>query len=164
MPSKPRLILRWTTSWKLIKCWVRMRRYSELKRVRNEQPDLTRRCVSQVALVYLLYEQSRIALQYIMQILRHANFDVLTEWAKFQKKDGGANHWKPKLVEALCIIQNYKLLKNLGMYDVQLITHFLCFLRFQFLEKSLLTGISNVISRFFQIKLRACLWCTIFHA
>lgn len=63
-----------------------------------------------------------------MQILRHANVDVLTEWAKFQKDGESNNQWKLKLVEALCIIQNYKLLQKLGLYSaIQLIVHFLCY-------------------------------------
>ncbi|KAL1513890.1 hypothetical protein ABEB36_003230 [Hypothenemus hampei] len=66
-----------------------------------------------VALIYLLYEDSKVALDAIEQCLTESEMNnFLYNWAYDEEKRHA--NWQRKLVEALCIIQNYLILK---LYD-----------------------------------------------
>ncbi|CAG9768940.1 unnamed protein product [Ceutorhynchus assimilis] len=67
-----------------------------------------------VSLLYLLYDNNESALQAIEEMLspRQIGFNSLAKWVEREGiKD---QKWPKKLEEALCIIQNYQVLKNFG--------------------------------------------------
>lgn len=67
-----------------------------------------------ISLVFLLYD-SKLALQNIMTLIaagpKYFQKDKISVWARSQQQN-----WQAMLIEALAIIQNYKILKKLG-YD-----------------------------------------------
>nr|CAI5861937.1 unnamed protein product [Callosobruchus analis] len=75
-----------------------------------------------ISLVYLLFDQPLYALQEIALWRKEKERQVLYEWASVIS--GKGNVWKNQLLEALCIIKNYHILKGLG-YDKDHLVHFL---------------------------------------
>ncbi|KAF2881650.1 hypothetical protein ILUMI_24507 [Ignelater luminosus] len=65
-----------------------------------------------ISLIYLLYDDAEVALQYMLQLQNDVQLQILTEWALTSK-----DKWNVKLLEALCIIQNYYILCNMLGYD-----------------------------------------------
>lgn len=62
-----------------------------------------------MSLIFLLYENVDVALQYILQIESGVSKLVLVEWAA-----QGNPYWPNKFIEAVSIIQNFRVLKKLG--------------------------------------------------
>lgn len=65
-----------------------------------------------ISLVYLLYENPVDALEELYRVQKHESKYPITDWAVHENKFN--NFWKRKLVEALAIIQDYRILKVLG--------------------------------------------------
>ncbi|XP_030751141.1 caspase-8 [Sitophilus oryzae] len=65
-----------------------------------------------VALTYLLYDRAEIALQTLIPFLCHTKDNVLTEWVNSESRNNPK--WQSKFIEAMCIIQNYQILKEFG--------------------------------------------------
>lgn len=66
-----------------------------------------------VSLVYLLYDSTELALQDLeILVTTGKKSNLLYKWAK--SEEYRECEWKEKLIEALSIIQNYKILKNAG--------------------------------------------------
>lgn len=74
-----------------------------------------------MSLVFLLCDNVDVALQHLIveeghetqNILRNGNktsLKIISNWARSKHND----IWQNKLLEALCIIQNYAILKELG--------------------------------------------------
>ncbi|XP_060532956.1 caspase-8 [Cylas formicarius] len=69
-----------------------------------------------VSLVFLLYEgdMRQLALQELqIMVLSGGSRDLLYNWAR-HRDSAGDGKWQLKIVEALCIVQNYKVLRELG--------------------------------------------------
>nr|CAH7749648.1 unnamed protein product [Callosobruchus chinensis] len=79
-------------------------------------------CMYAISLVYLLFDQPQYALQEIALWRIEKDRQVLHEWASLLSGKGYI--WKNQLLEALCIIRNYQILKALG-YDKDQLIHFL---------------------------------------
>lgn len=67
----------------------------------------------QVSLIFLLFDNVDVALQYILQIQSGVAKRPLTEWSSHALACND-KFWPNKLIEAVAIIQNYKVLRNLG--------------------------------------------------
>jgi caspase 8 len=65
-----------------------------------------------VSIVYLLYDDPKTALQELSSLIGGEQIKILYNWAIHQNLSG--NKWQEKFVEAICIIQNYQVLKFLG--------------------------------------------------
>ncbi|RZC35230.1 caspase-8 [Asbolus verrucosus] len=65
-----------------------------------------------VSLIYLLEDNPQIALQNLDELFLRSSQELLYNWAKNQNLV--SHKWQEKLVEALCIIQNYKIIRHLG--------------------------------------------------
>ncbi|KAG5896722.1 hypothetical protein JTB14_014598 [Gonioctena quinquepunctata] len=76
-----------------------------------------------VSLVFLLFEDTRFALQDLYVFLRGSPKKPLHSWAVVQ--EGRKANWQNQFIEALCIIKNYEVLKDLGYKKDAVITHFL---------------------------------------
>ncbi|KAJ8951852.1 hypothetical protein NQ318_019827 [Aromia moschata] len=76
-----------------------------------------------VSLVYLLYEDALFALQELVLLLSGAQKQLLYDWAKNENSLG--RKWQRKLIEALCIIKNYQVLRELGYKKKDVIADFL---------------------------------------
>lgn len=64
-------------------------------------------------MVFLLFDDPRCALQNLQSKLRSSDSaTVLRNWASNEENVG--NDWQQKMQEALCVIQNYRILKKLG--------------------------------------------------
>lgn len=64
--------------------------------------------------MFLLYDERHQALELLKSyLLSKINPKLLSKWADSQIAQGNAN-WHKLLVEALSIVQNYKVLRNLG--------------------------------------------------
>lgn len=94
--------------------------------------------MSQVALVFLLYDNVDVALQHLLIELSHENnyrnllvqdavmvktsLDLISTWSSSKHEDT----WQNKFIEALCIIQNYDILqKELGKVACVRLTNWL---------------------------------------
>ncbi|VEN36104.1 unnamed protein product [Callosobruchus maculatus] len=75
-----------------------------------------------ISLVYLLFDQPLYALQEIALWRIEKDRQVLYEWASLSSGKGYI--WKNQLLEALCILRNYHILKKLG-YDKEHLINFL---------------------------------------
>lgn len=65
-----------------------------------------------VSLVYLLYEEPNYALQELILYLDGAPKNLLYTWANTEERHSHA--WQKKMIEALCVIKNYQVLRTLG--------------------------------------------------
>ncbi|XP_018561308.1 caspase-8 [Anoplophora glabripennis] len=65
-----------------------------------------------VSLVYLLYEEPNLALQELILFLDGAQKNLLYSWANLE--ESRSHPWQKKLIEALCVIKNYQVLRTLG--------------------------------------------------
>lgn len=64
--------------------------------------------------MFLLYDERHQALALLKSYLHSKkNSGLLSKWASSQIEQGNVN-WHKLLVEALTIVQNYKILRNLG--------------------------------------------------
>lgn len=64
--------------------------------------------------MFLLYDERHQALELLKRyLLSKMNPELLSKWADLQIEQGNAN-WHKLFVEALSIVQNYKVLRNLG--------------------------------------------------
>lgn len=79
----------------------------------------------QVSLIFLLFDNVDIALQYILQIQSGVAKQPLAEWSSHALACND-KFWPNKLIEAVAIIQNYKVLKNLGKRTLNTFTTFFC--------------------------------------
>ncbi|KAJ8979555.1 hypothetical protein NQ317_017704 [Molorchus minor] len=76
-----------------------------------------------ISLVYLLYDDVHFALQELTLMLRGAEKQLLSLWVLDQ--ESSHKQWQKKLIEALCIIKNYKILRELGYEKCNLIADLL---------------------------------------
>lgn len=65
-----------------------------------------------IALVFLLYDSEDLALQRIKVAKQSSRIGLISDWARVESTTNA--HWHNKFLEALCIIQNYKLVRKLG--------------------------------------------------
>ncbi|XP_046994211.1 caspase-8 isoform X1 [Schistocerca americana] len=65
-----------------------------------------------IALVFLLYDNEDLALQRIKVAKQSNRIGLISDWARLESSTNP--HWHDKFLEALCIIQNYKLIRKLG--------------------------------------------------
>lgn len=63
-------------------------------------------------MVYLLYEEPNYALQELILYLDGASKNLLHTWASAEERHSHA--WQKKMIEALCVIKNYQVLRILG--------------------------------------------------
>ncbi|KAF5269246.1 hypothetical protein FQR65_LT02547 [Abscondita terminalis] len=78
--------------------------------------------MEKVSLVFLLYEQAELALQYVTQLINGVPLNVIVEWAQVAVK---IRNWHDKLVEALSIIQNFSIIIKLGYNKKEVCDRFL---------------------------------------
>ncbi|XP_044267938.1 caspase-8 [Tribolium madens] len=76
-----------------------------------------------VALVFLLYEDPKSAFDQLTSLLQGSHDKLLFNWAIHE--NATAQKWQEKLVEALCIIQNYQIISSLGFKREDLTARFL---------------------------------------
>nr|XP_015835366.1 PREDICTED: caspase-8 isoform X2 [Tribolium castaneum] len=76
-----------------------------------------------VALVFLIYEDPKSAFVQLTKLLQGSHDKLLYNWAIHENLAG--RKWQEKLVEALCIIQNYQIISSLGFKREDLTARFL---------------------------------------
>lgn len=77
----------------------------------------------QVSLVYLLFKDSSMALCQLTKLLSGSIDNVIYKWASSEYSTN--TQWQQKLIESICIIQNYEVLRNLGFSKQSLTERFL---------------------------------------
>ncbi|KAF7283474.1 hypothetical protein GWI33_000557 [Rhynchophorus ferrugineus] len=74
-----------------------------------------------VSLVYLLFESPNLALRCLQEFFLDSKNPILNNWAMATSE----KNWLEMLLEALSIIQNYQVLKNLGLKKAELISKYM---------------------------------------
>ncbi|KRT79508.1 Peptidase [Oryctes borbonicus] len=76
-----------------------------------------------ISLVFLLYNNAHTGLQQIILLLQNAQINVVEDWYRHEKKRN--DKWNEKLLEALTIIQNYAVLRELGFKKIDMASRYL---------------------------------------
>lgn len=64
--------------------------------------------------MYILYDEPSDSLNKMRNLLQNANANVLRDWYETEKYQSNESVIKDRLLEAICTIQNYQLLRELS--------------------------------------------------